>query len=244
MKRLTLICLLLAATFHLHALEKEKTPIGGRPNIKGDLFLDFGFNLLNNRPEDLNTRFIPSRVVNVYYQTQLPLGENSGFTFNPGLGFGLEKLAFQGNQTLIPDPAKGGNSSQLVPISDIYGENIRVETNTMALNYLDIPLEIRYHANKNDYNSGFRVAVGGKIGVLYNAHSKITVTDSEGLTQKVKNSQDYGLSPIRYGVYTRLGFPGFNVWGYYGLNGLFDGEQGPFGTEATQFNFGISVALF
>ncbi len=244
MKRLTLISIVFLFTFQLQAQQGERTPIGGRPNIKGDLFLDFGFNLLNNRPEDLNTRFIASRVVNIYYQTQIPLGANSGFTFNPGLGFGLEKLAFQDNQTLIPDPAKGPNSSQLVSISDIYGENIRVSTNTMAINYFDIPIEFRYHANKEDYNSGFRAAVGGKFGLLYNAHSKIGVTNSDGLEQKVKNSQEYGLSPIRYGVYTRLGFPGFNLWGYYGLNGLFEEEQGPFGTEATQFNFGVSVALF
>ncbi|MDN3686422.1 porin family protein [Cyclobacterium jeungdonense] len=244
MKKLTLISIVFLITFQLHAQQGERTPMGGRPNIKGDLFLDFGFNLLNNRPDDLNTRFIASRVVNIYYQTQIPLGTNSGFTFNPGLGFGLEKLAFQDNQTLIPDPAKGPNSSQLVPISDVYGENIRVSANTMAINYFDVPIEIRYHANKDDYNTGFRVAVGGKFGLLYNAHSKIEVTDSDGLEQKVKNSQDYGLSPIRYGVYTRLGFPGFNLWGYYGLNGLFEGEQGPFGTEATQFNFGLSVALF
>lgn len=244
MKKLTLIYFAFLITFQLQAQQGERTPMGGRPNIKGDLFLDFGFNLLNNRPEDLNTRFIASRVVNIYYQTQIPLGTNSGFTFNPGLGFGLEKLAFQDNQTLIPDPSKGPNSSQLVPISDVYGENIRVATNTMAINYFDVPIEIRYHANKDDYNTGFRIAVGGKFGLLYNAHSKIEVTNSDGLEQKVKNSQKYGLSPIRYGVYTRLGFPGFNLWGYYGLNGLFEGEQGPFGTEATQFNFGLSVALF
>jgi hypothetical protein len=88
------------------------------------------------------------------------------------------------------------------------------------------------------------VAVGGKIGLLYNAHTKVAFTDGEGLEQKVKTTQVFGLSPIRYGVYTRLGFPGFNLWGYYGLNGVFEGNKGPFGTESTQFNFGVSVALF
>ena len=244
MKRLSIISFILLFTFELHAQEKARTPIGGRPNIKGDLFLDFGFNMLNNRPEELNTRFIASRVVNVYYQTQIAIGENSGITFNPGLGLGLEKLAFQDRMTLISDPDKAVNSSQLVPISDVYGEGITVSTNTMAINYFDVPLEFRYHVNKNDYNNGFRVAVGGKIGLLYNAHTKVAFTDGEGLEQKVKTTQVFGLSPIRYGVYTRLGFPGFNLWGYYGLNGVFEGNKGPFGTESTQFNFGVSVALF
>tara|TARA_R110002049_G_scaffold3836_1_gene28149 strand:+ start:419 stop:1153 length:735 start_codon:yes stop_codon:yes gene_type:complete len=244
MKRLSIISFILLITFQLQAQEKERTSIGGRPNIKGDLFLDFGFNMLNNRPDDLNTRFIASRVVNVYYQTQIDLGENTGFTFNPGFGLGLEKLAFKDQMTLVSDPDKAVNSSMLVPISGVYGADASVSSNTMAINYFDVPLEFRYHVNKKDYNSGIRVAVGGKIGLLYNAHSKISFTDGDGLEQKIKNSQNFGLNPIRYGVYTRLGFPGFNVWGYYGLNGVFEGNKGPYGTESTQFNFGLSVALF
>lgn len=244
MKRLTIIFIAFFFALEVSAQEKERTPIGGRPNIKGDLFLDFGFNFLNNRPEDLNTRFIASRVVNIYYQTPIALGENSGVTFNPGIGLGLEKLAFQNNQTLINNPDLGPKSSQLVQISEVYGNNIIVEGNTMALNYVDIPLEFRYHLNKNDYNKGFRFAVGAKVGLLANAHTKIEVTDADGLTQKVKNRQSYGLSPVRYGIYTRIGLPGFNVWSYYGLNQVFREGLGPFGTEASQFNVGLSVVLF
>ncbi|EPR68410.1 porin family protein [Cyclobacterium qasimii] len=246
MKRLSIISFILLITFQLQAQEEERTSIiGGRPNITGDLFLDFGFNMLNNRPDDLNTRFIASRVFNVYYQTQINIGEKTGFTFNPGIGLGLEKLAFKDEMTLTSDPDKAVNSSMLVPITDVYGQDATsVSTNTMALNYFDIPLEFRYHVNHDDYNSGMRVAVGGKIGLLYNAHSKIAYTNGDGLEQKIKNTQNYGLNPIRYGVYTRLGFPGFNIWGYYGLNGVFEGNKGPYGTESTQFNFGLSVALF
>lgn len=244
MNRLTLILIAILITFQATAQERERTPIGGRPNIPGDLFLDFGFNFLNNRPEELNTRFFASRVVNIYYQASINLGQNSGLTFNPGLGFGLEKLAFQDNNTLVPNLDIGPNSSKLVPLTEIYGNNIIVNTNTMSINYFDIPLEFRYHLNKTNYDKGFRVAVGGKFGLLSNAHTKVDVTDSNDLTQKVKNRQKYGLNPFRYGVYTRLGFPGFTFWSYYGLNSVFETGKGPFGTEASQFNFGLSVTLF
>ncbi len=244
MKRLTFILFVLLVSFHLQAQERGKTPIGGRPDIQGDLFLDFGFNILNDRPEDMDTRFFPSRTVNIYFQRPFYLGENSGFTFNPGIGFGLDKLAFSDDQTLVNDPDKGNNSSQLVAIEDVYGTGVSVDKNTMALNYIDIPLEFRYHVNRSNYTQGFRFAIGGKIGVLYNAHTKIKITDADGLTQKIKNTQDFGLNPVRYGIYTRIGMPGFNVWGYYGLNEVFEDGQGPFENQAKQFNFGISVALF
>lgn len=244
MNKLTIILIALLISYQATAQERERTPIGGRPNIAGDLFLDFGFNFLNNRPDDLNTRFFASRVVNIYYQASLPLGKNTGFSFNPGIGLGLEKLGFQENQTLIPNPAVGSNSSQLADVLDIYDNVVSVDKNNISINYIDIPLELRYHVNRTNYNKGFRVAVGGKVGILYNAHTKIAVTDTNDASQQVKNRQNYGLNPIRYGVIARLGFPGFSFWSYYGLNGVFAEGKGPFGTEASQFNLGLSVTLF
>ncbi|WP_143962200.1 porin family protein [Litoribacter populi] len=245
MKRLTFILFaLLITSSSLYAQERARTPIGGRPDVKGDLFLDFGFNLLNNRPTDLNTRFFASRTFNVYYQRPFNIGENTGLTFNPGIGLGLEKLSFQRDQMLINDPERGPNSSELVNITSVYGENISINGHTTAANYIDIPLELRYHLNKTDYSKGFRFAVGAKVGVLFDAHSKVSFETEEGLSRTVKDKQNLGFSPIRYGVYTRVGFGGFNVWSYYGLNSVWRNEQGPFNTEANQFNFGISVALF
>lgn len=244
MKRLTLILLAVLITSNLLAQERVRTPIGGRPDVTGDLFIDFGLGLLNNRPEDLNTRLFASRTFNVYYQRPIHIGQNTGLTFNPGIGLGLDKLAFSLDRMLINNPEIGPNSSQLVNIADVYGEGISVNNNTTAVNYIDIPLEFRYHLNKNDYSKGFRFAVGGKIGFLYNAHTKVSYEDPAGLSRTVKDKQPLGFSPIRYGVYTRIGFSGFNVWSYYGLNSVWKSGQGPFGTEANQFNFGISVALF
>jgi len=246
MKRLTLILFAVLISSNLLAQERERvrTPIGGRPDVTGDLFIDFGLGILNNRPEDLSTRILANRTFNIYYQRPIHIGQNTGLTFNPGIGLGLDKLSFRHNRMLINNPELGPNSSQLVNIRDVYGEDININSHTHALNYIDIPLEFRYHLNKNDYSKGFRLAVGGKIGFLYDSHSKVSYEDQAGLSRTVKDKQSFGFSPIRYGVYTRIGFSGFNVWSYYGLNSVWRSGQGPFGTEANQFNFGISVALF
>jgi hypothetical protein len=245
MKRIVFVLLLLfIATDLIFAQERERTPVGGRPDIKGDLFIDFGFNTLNNKPADLSTRFLQSRSFNIYYQTEYHLGEGTGLTFNPGIGVGTDKMAFTEDRTLFNNPAAGPESSSLLRITEVYGDNIRIDKNNVSLNYLEIPLEFRYHFKKNNYNKSMRVALGGKIGYLMSAHTKIEYTDRNGLTRRVKDRQSFGLNPLRYGVYTRMGFPGFNLWGYYGLNGVFQKGQGPFNTEATQFNFGFSFALF
>ncbi|MCH7399794.1 PorT family protein [Belliella sp. DSM 107340] len=245
MKRLILILIGGLITLSVSAQERTKTPIGGRPDVKGDLFLDFGFNTLNNKPDELKTRFFPSRTFNIYYQYPINLfGEGSGFTFNPGIGIGTDKMAFTEDQTLFNNPALGPESSQLLEIRDVYGDDIIVNTNNVSVNYFDIPLEFRYHFNRSNYQRSMKIAFGGKVGFLMNSHTKIAYEDENGLERKIKDRQNYGITPIRYGLTARLGFSGFNAWGYYGLNQVFQKDKGPFSTQANQINFGISVALF
>jgi hypothetical protein len=246
MKRITLVIFLnLITLFSLFAQEREKTPIGGRPNIKGDLFLELGFNTLNNKPSELNTEFFKSRTFNIYYQYPINLfGEKSGFSFNPGIGVASDKFAFEGDRALFNNTEVGPNSSELLPIKEAYGDDIVVGKNNVGVNFLEIPLEFRYHFNRNNYDKSIRVAFGGKVGYLFQAQTKISYNDSDGLERKIKDRQAFGFNQFRYGVHARLGFPGFNLWGYYGLNEVFQKNKGPFNTQATQLNFGLSIALF
>jgi hypothetical protein len=246
MKRFIVVTLLnLIIVTSIFAQEREKTPIGGRPNIKGDLFLELGFNTLNNKPSELNTDFFKSRTFNLYYQYPIRIfGEKSGFTFNPGLGVASDKFAFKGGRALFNNPELGPNSSRLLPVSEVYGNNINVGVNNVGINFLEMPLEFRYHFNKNNYDKSVRFAFGGKVGYLFQSQTKVSYTNPAGLERKIKDRQSYGFNQFRYGVHARLGFPGFNLWGYYGLNEVFQKNKGPFNTEATQFNFGVSFALF
>ncbi|MDN3203020.1 porin family protein [Algoriphagus sediminis] len=222
-----------------------KTPIGGRPNIPSDLSVEFGFNQLTNRAEDLGVRFFRSRTFNVYYQYPINIfGDNSGFVLKPGIGIGTDKMAFQENKNLFNNPDLGPESSQLLELTEVFGDNIRIKNNTFAANYIDIPLDLVWHLNKSNYTSGFRASVGGKIGFLYNAHSKITFTDANGLQRKVKDSQNYGLEKIRYGISVKAGTPGFYAWGYFGLNQIWQTGLGPDNSRASQINFGIAAVLF
>lgn len=241
---------LLPLLFLIHFVQAQETktpkvPIGGRPNIPSDLKVEFGFNVLNNRPADLSTGFFGSRTFNVFYQHPVSIfGEASGVTFNPGFGIATDKLAFNNDENLFNDPEKGIESSQLLAISEVYGENIQVNTNTFALSYFEVPLDFTYHLNKNNYYKGFKLTFGGRVGFLYNAHSKIEFKDENGLTRKIKDSQNYGFEKIRYGLSFKAGSPGFYVWSYFGLNRLFQENQGPFDNKAAQISFGIAVNLF
>lgn len=247
MKKIIAILLLTSVFQFVQAQESKtpKVPIGGRPDIPANLIVEFGFNRLNNRPEDLGTRFFASRSFNIYYQYPLSIfGDNSGFTFNPGFGIATDKLAFKDESNLFHDPDKGSESSQYMELAEVYGESIEISKNTFALSYFEIPLDFTYHLNKSNYSRGFRFSVGGKIGFLYNAHSKVEIKNEEGANQKIKDSQNFGINKLRYGLTLKMGSPGFYGWTYIGLNPLFQENRGPFNNEATSVSFGVAVNLF
>ena len=139
-------------------IPSPKTPIGGRPNIPNDLTIEFGWNQLTNRPADLQLKFIGSRSFNTYYQAPIPiLGEESGFVLSPGIGISANKFSFDGDKNLFRSSTLGANSSTLKEVKSVYGTSITVNTNTFAVNYVEVPVDLQYHFNKQDYSKSFRL---------------------------------------------------------------------------------------
>ncbi|MFA0960450.1 porin family protein [Roseivirga sp. BDSF3-8] len=234
------------ARIGLRAINETKA----RPNLPGDLIIEFGFNFIDEEfqyiPDpstdstvSVGTGFWGSKVVNMYYSHTVFLGgENSGLTFNPGLGLALEKFAFEDDFTLTVN--EFDNNTELMPIGGL-GE---IKKTKLALTYLDIPLEIRYHFNKSDYSRGIRLAAGVKGGLLLASHTKVKFENDEE-TVKTKDKREFNLNAVRYGVFGRLGIGGFNVYYYHGLNDIFkDGETPGAGPAVSPFQVGISLVGF
>jgi len=206
-----------------------------RPDVPGDLIIDVGFNFLLDQTENMNTGFWGSKIINVYYYRHFGIGE-SNFSINIGLGAGMEKLSFEDGTYTMGIDADG--NTEMVELPGTFD----VKKSKLALNYVDLPIEFRFHTNKN-HDTGFRAAIGGKVGYLLNNHTKL-VYKEDGEKFKVKNDQDYNIEKIRYGLLGRLGFPGINVFCYYGLSSLFKSEKGPEGADASTWNIGISITGF
>ncbi|WP_026950988.1 outer membrane beta-barrel protein [Algoriphagus mannitolivorans] len=248
MKKLLVLVLSIVTLNQTLAQETKsapKTPIGGRPSIPSDLNFEFGFNQLTNRPADLGMNFFGSRTFNISYQFPILLaGDHSGFTLNPGFGIGSDKILFADSKNLFLDPDLGANSAELLKVTDVYGTAIDLKKNNFTANYFEIPLEVRYHFNKDNYNKSFRVSIGGKFGMLYEAHTKIKYESASKGSQKMKHSQEYGLEKFRYALTFKAGSPGFYVWSNFYLNDMWEKGRGPFATQASQVNFGIALTVF
>ena len=245
MRKTTVFLMAVLLSFGAFALEnddekdKKKKKQQARPDLPGILLIDVGFNFLPDSPEGMDIGFWGSKIVNFYYYWDIPIGK-SHFSFGPGLGLGLEKYSFEDNNTLTRDNA--GNT-QVSDLFDLLDDDVDIRKSKIAANYIDVPIEFRFHVNKENHDRGFRAAVGGKVGFLFAGHTKVKY-EEDGDNKKIKRKDNFNMQRLRYGLTARIGFPGINLFGYYGLSELFESGSGPDETTATPFNLGISISGF
>lgn len=250
--------LLLSALYLLPAfilLGQSETPAPkGRPDIPGTFMVEFGFNRLTRPPQDLKYGFWGSRTLNLYYHYDQRIGQ-SKFSVHPGVGFGLERfkpLSF--NQTfpdtvirlrgatLIRQP--GGNTVLVNSGRLLFNDTTRAASKSMfIINYIDLPVELRFTANPNDPAKSFKASLGGRVGVLLNAHTKLKYTE-DGEKKQLKNRQDFNLSEVRYSAFARIGVGNAYLTFYYNFNDLFKANRGPGGTPTSSYTITLSLASF
>jgi hypothetical protein len=216
---------------------------GGRPDIPGDLMIEFGYNWVQEHSEGVGFNTLGSRTFNAYYLFEYNVGE-SAFSIHPGFGIGTEKYKFANNLTLgysENDTLPG--TIEYVQLDSIFGTGTSYRKSQINPVYFDIPLEIRWRAKKYDPKRSFKVTLGGKVGFLIDAKTKVKY-NNEGETKVAKSKQNFEMNPIRYGAYMRVGFGGFSAYGYYSLSDLFRKDKGPDSTTMYPITFGLSLALF
>lgn len=214
-----------------------------RPDLPGALLVDIGVNSWANAPTDISLNTFQSKTFNITYYYDLPLG-NNGFTFTPGIGLGLERYGIENDYTFTA--TLDGTNTRSVQAEEL--RNITSNPNSfgkskLGMHYLDIPLEFRFYKSKNQYNRGFRAALGFKTGLLYSSFVKYEYEDRANDQRTVKDRQNLGLNLLRYGIQARVGFGGFSFFGFYELSDKW--EVAPAGGENTKtLTFGISLTGF
>lgn len=214
-----------------------------RPNVPGDLILDFGVSLFNSPLDTMSQSVLRSRAVNIYYLYHIPFGDQSSFSINPGIGIGVENYNFKDPITLRTDDGQ----TNVEPIEDVIGELNDItdmRKSKLSVSYLDIPVELRFHTNKVNHDRGFRAAIGGRIGVLFDAHTKVKYEVDDDHMKKFKMKENFSLNRIRYGISGRLGLGAFSVFYYQNLSPLFQKDKGPEGIDTQTYMAGISLTLF
>lgn len=209
---------------------------GASPDLPGALRIQIGTNNLMDSPSSMDLGIWGSKTFNAYYLFAMPIGE-SRFSFHPGFGIGTDKFSWDADVTLQRD----GSQIEVVPLEvSEFGE---VSKSKLATTFFDVPFELRFHLNKDDFKRSIKFAVGGKIGILMSSHTKVKFeVDGENQTLKVKDQ--FELNRFRYGLQGSMGIGGFNIYYYYSLNEFFKSDAGPENTAPNHSQIGVSLNLF
>jgi len=220
--RLLLIVFLLIASIGLYANgeggddPKKKNvneEIKGRPDLPGTLQIDFGYSFISKNPLDFQV--MGSRSLNLYYMWDFRLGK-SKFFFRPGVGVGLDRYKIKNGMTIY-------NNADTTYFN-VPATGISMKKSVLVTNFVDVPMEFRYMTNPDDPGRSLVVTIGGRVGYLFNNHSKEKYVQNDN-NQSLKESKDFFVTPLRYSIHTRIGVGNFNFFGYYNLNPLFEGSK-------------------
>lgn len=255
MKKLLFSCLFTILSSAIFAQTTAKSS-KGRPNIPGTFQIDLGINRMTDAPNDLKIGLWGSRTLDLYYFYDIRIGK-SKFSVHPGIGVGFERFKFneftkswsndtvtRRTPTLIINSQ--GNTEFRQSSAVLYGAAdtlSAIKKSMLITNFIDIPLEIRFSTNPYDPGRSFKVAIGGRVGYLVGAHTKLKY-EQDGETKKLKNNQNYNLNPFRYSATLRIGIGNFNWFAHYNLNPLFEKNKGPRATTTSTYTLGISLAGF
>ncbi len=198
-------------------IDKDKDIINTRDEIvPGYFILDFGVSSLLNRPDPMDLKIWGSWSVNMSYMGNIDLGTNVKFL--PGLSLAVDNYMFKDDVNLFRgDNLLGEDRIQFYEL-----EKDKVRKSKFSVAYLDIPLEFHYIPNPT--KKGIRFALGGKFGIPLSAATKVRYQDDgANYIEKIKNN--FFVTPVRYGALARVGYGSFYLFGYYGLNTLFQKDR-------------------
>lgn len=231
------LVLFMLVGFTALAQESQKPKVY-RPDIPGNFLIDIGFNGVVDNPTNFGIGWFGSHSINLYYYYPIRLGK-SKFSFTPGIGLGLDRFKFK-KAYYVADTLRDGAFEMVANFRKDSTVFKGLKKSFLGQQYLDVPLEFRFNANPDDLARTFWVAVGGRVGLLYNPYTKIKGKEN-GEKYVYKNKFNHGQSDFRYGPSLRVGIGNFNWFGFYNLSPLFAKDKGPDKTTMTTFTVGISI---
>lgn len=181
-------------------------------------YFGFTYNTLQKKPDGLiQTKF--SKGFSVGFIRDMPI--NKMRTVAVALGLGVSYNNF--NQNILI------SKTNQTPDYAIFDANAAFKKNRFSQLLIDVPLELRWRSSTFESHKFWRIYGGVKLSYLVNDRSIYNNYQDKII---VNNNPDF--SKLNYGVYLATGYNTINLYGYYGLNTLF--QSAKIGTESINMN--------
>lgn len=205
--------------------EEIKTKMEPRDRFMFNLTVD---NLFHKETNGFKTKW-HSRGIGMYYMYDIPIMK-SRVSIAPGIGF--SHVSYYHNSFMVEDSTR----TNFNPIPN-YDDQDDFKKHKLAINYLDIPVELRFYSKPSKNGNVFKAAIGFRASLKLTAVNKESNKDN-GYYKKVKTKGYKDVALFRGGPTLRVGYGGFNIFAFYSVTDVFTKNKGP---EMTPFSIGISI---
>ena len=196
-----------------------------RPN--DHFMIQYGYDSWGSVPDSIHTKGL-SRHFNVYVMIDKPLKGSRHASVGIGLGVGSSNIFFKDTYVNLKSP------TTTLPFTDVSSNSAnRYKKFKLTTIYAEIPLELRYAGNPVTPDKGFKAAIGLKVGMLLNQHTKgkdaldATGNTLYGLTYISKESNKRFINSTRVAATARIGFGNFSIDGSYQITNFLKQGVGP-----------------
>lgn len=213
------ILLLLFITASGNMLLAQSTTSKKNPHSGDHFMLQISSDHWLGAPDSISSRRKGlSRGFNAYIMLDKAFKKSPKYSLGLGLGISNSNIYFDKYSIEI----KGSGDKLL--FKDLE-KTERFKKYKLATTFVELPLELRFNSNPENPNKSFKFAIGGKIGLLVNAHTKgKNLQDNTGrtlneYTEKISSRRFFNTN--RISATARAGFGNFSLFGSYALTGIF-----------------------
>jgi hypothetical protein len=159
-----------------------------------------------------------SRGLNVYFMLNKPFKADPRFSLAFGLGVGTSNIYFKKMNVQI------ASTNPILPFTAVDTSN-HFKKFKLSTAFLEVPLEVRFTSKPATPNKAVKVALGLKVGLMLNAHTKGKVLQNgSGTTLNnyiEKASTKSYFNTTRLAATARIGYGNFTLFGAYNFNSMF-----------------------
>jgi len=240
MKKTLIVPVLLCLGFAAMAQEnpqtdKKKKQTIDMSNRPSDHFmLQFGYTGWAGIPDTINKSGF-SKSFNAYFLFDFPFKTNPKLSMAFGPGIASDHIVFSQTDVGIK---KNTSTIQFTNVSD----TSNYKKTKLATVYAEAPIEFRFSADPLN-GKGLKAAIGVKVGLLINAHTRNTKYESSNSAtiadHTLKESSKYFFNKNRISMQGRIGYGHISLYGSYQLTPLFKDGLGP---VVRPFSIGLTLS--
>lgn len=215
----------------------SKVNLSNRAN--DHFILQFGYDMWMNKPDSIKiTGF--SRHFNFYVMYDMPFKSSPRVSVAGGVGVGTSNIFFDKTNIDIA----GKSRSAQITFTDA-SNTTHFKKYKLTETWLEVPIELRWVSDPLHSGKSYKIAIGGKIGTMVDAHTKgKDLQTAEGASlygnkYKEKEKSRKYFNSTRFAATLRMGYGPVTLYGAYQLTSLFRENQGP---KVYPFSIGIGVS--